>query len=105
MSLSSSLLQLLLFEMLFLKVPLKCRLKNKCYALYVFCSCANLNLTFIEHFFINQENICSDRGFKQPDLAPLGNKACFVDLADRKRIVRQKKSHSPAISFPLGLGS
>lgn len=81
------------------------QLKNKCYALYVFCSCANLSLTFIEHFLINQENICSDRGFKQPDLAPLGNKACFVDLADRKCIVCQKKNHSPAISFPLGLGS
>ena len=48
-SLSSSLSQLLLFEMLYLKVPLKCQLKNKCYALYVFCSCANLNHKCIEH--------------------------------------------------------
>jgi len=91
--------------MLYLKVPLKCQLKNKCYALYVFCSCANLNHKCIEHFFINQENICSDRGFKEPDLALLGNKACFVDLVEIKHIVRQKKSRSSAISFPPGLGS
>lgn len=56
-----------LFQMLSLVLLSKghntCKLKNKRpHAMHIFYICANPNQhTFIDYFFINQENICSDR--------------------------------------------